>query len=52
MRALKIIANAFIMCIVLPVTIVAVLGFVFAPLQAAANVGGERIILEADDRLL
>ena len=49
MRALKIIANAFVMCIVLPVVIVAVIGFVFAPLQAAANVGGDRIVLEADD---
>lgn len=50
MRALKIIANAFIMCVVLPVTIVAVLGFVFAPLQAAASIPEPRVTLEAIDR--
>lgn len=49
MRIVKLFANALFILFVLPVTIVAVLGFAFAPLQAAASAPAPHVVLEAND---
>lgn len=49
MRIIKLFIDGFALIVVLPVTIVAVLGFAFAPLEAAASIDNPRIILEAND---
>lgn len=49
MRVIKFVANALLIFVVLPVSLVAVLGFALSPLQAAAHVSDPDVVLEAVD---
>ena len=49
MRTIKLIADALIVIVVLPVVITAVLGIAFSPLQQVARASEPQIVLEAND---
>lgn len=50
MRVLKLVANALVLFVVLPVAIVAVLGMALSPLQASAYTPETSVVLDANDK--
>ena len=49
MRAIKIIVNALVICLALPVFIVGLLGLALSPLQAAAQTSEPIAVMESND---
>ena len=52
MRALKVIASAAVLFVVLPVFIVGILGLLFSPLQTMARATEPRVVFEVSDLML
>ena len=52
MRALKVIASAAVLFVVLPVFIVGILGLLFSPLQTVARATEPRVVFEVSDLML